>query len=399
MFNTQDYSSSSLLSPKMSEWQGPALYVYNDAVFSEEDFLNLSQIGQGSKLDKMAATGRFGLGFNAVYHFTDLPSLVSGEHIVIFDPHAKFLPGISSQQPGLKIAFLQQDVCAQFPDQFEPYKFYGCDLKSRYEGTLFRFPLRSTATAKRSEIKREVQTEASIRSLLESFRKVALESLLFLRHVTKVSVEVHHRGEVHTLFLAQFSDPGQRAKGVWNQIPAFVSGQIAAMQSPDTSGRYSKNAFYGRLESCDPRELPQGVQVTKLAFTEYARADGKSVWDLLKPTPAPDPDVKVADAGDAALRTVEENLGLLTSTSKEETYIVYEQLGANRARTLAVDAAKRNLKLLPWGGVAARISLDPSVDLAIGNGKAFCFLPLPVNTGLPIHVSTPNYFSTQRFRH
>lgn len=36
---------------------------------------------------------RFGLGFNAVYHLTDLPSFVSGQHLVLFDPHAKYLPG------------------------------------------------------------------------------------------------------------------------------------------------------------------------------------------------------------------------------------------------------------------------------------------------------------------
>ena len=42
-------------------------------------------------------TGKFGLGFNAVYHFTDLPSFVSGEYLVCFDPHAKFLPGATIQ--------------------------------------------------------------------------------------------------------------------------------------------------------------------------------------------------------------------------------------------------------------------------------------------------------------
>ena len=40
-------------------------------------------------------TGKFGLGFNAVYHFTDLPSFVSGEYLVYFDPHTTFLPGAS----------------------------------------------------------------------------------------------------------------------------------------------------------------------------------------------------------------------------------------------------------------------------------------------------------------
>ena len=36
----------------------------------------------------------------AVFHFTDVPAFVSGGHIVIFDPHARYLPGVSPAQPG-----------------------------------------------------------------------------------------------------------------------------------------------------------------------------------------------------------------------------------------------------------------------------------------------------------
>jgi sacsin len=54
---------------------------YNDAEFSDGDFINLARIGQASKLQRAATTGRFGLGFNSVYHFTDLPSIVSAKSI------------------------------------------------------------------------------------------------------------------------------------------------------------------------------------------------------------------------------------------------------------------------------------------------------------------------------
>lgn len=46
MLNTREYGDGSLLSPAMSNWQGPSLYVYNDAVFTERDFQNLAKIGQ-----------------------------------------------------------------------------------------------------------------------------------------------------------------------------------------------------------------------------------------------------------------------------------------------------------------------------------------------------------------
>ena len=49
----------------MSEWQGGALYCYNDSTFTSRDFDNLAKIGQASKLEKLSTTGRFGLGFNS----------------------------------------------------------------------------------------------------------------------------------------------------------------------------------------------------------------------------------------------------------------------------------------------------------------------------------------------
>lgn len=56
----------------------------------------------------------------AVYHFSDVPSFVSSDSIVIFDPHIAYLPGTTLSQPGLKIRFVKDDnssVRDQFPDQ------------------------------------------------------------------------------------------------------------------------------------------------------------------------------------------------------------------------------------------------------------------------------------------
>lgn len=47
---------------------------YNDAEFSDNDFINLARMAQANKLQRHTTTGRFGLGFNSLYHFTDLPS-------------------------------------------------------------------------------------------------------------------------------------------------------------------------------------------------------------------------------------------------------------------------------------------------------------------------------------
>ena len=40
------------------------------------------------------------------YHLTDVPSFVSGRHVVYFDPHCAFLPNISALNPGKRIDFV-----------------------------------------------------------------------------------------------------------------------------------------------------------------------------------------------------------------------------------------------------------------------------------------------------
>ena len=75
---------------------------------------------------------------------------------VLFDPHCSFLPSVSSANPGKRIKFVQSAVLDAYRDQFEPYAAFGCDMRSHYSGTLFRFPLRSPSLAERSRISKQV---------------------------------------------------------------------------------------------------------------------------------------------------------------------------------------------------------------------------------------------------
>ncbi|KAL6144806.1 hypothetical protein ACLB2K_055496 [Fragaria x ananassa] len=56
------HGSDSLLSKALAPWQGPLLLAYNDAVFTEEDFVSISRIGGSSKHGQASKTGRFGVG-------------------------------------------------------------------------------------------------------------------------------------------------------------------------------------------------------------------------------------------------------------------------------------------------------------------------------------------------
>lgn len=56
----RSHGVSSLLSDKLGQWQGPALLAYNDAVFTEADFVSICNIGDSKKQDQVWKTGRFG---------------------------------------------------------------------------------------------------------------------------------------------------------------------------------------------------------------------------------------------------------------------------------------------------------------------------------------------------
>jgi hypothetical protein len=77
----------------------------------------------------------------SVYHFTDIPSFVSGDYLVIFDPHVKHLPFIDASKPGLKIDVASSGIVQQFPDQFLPYHHFGCNMSGSYQGTSPTIPL------------------------------------------------------------------------------------------------------------------------------------------------------------------------------------------------------------------------------------------------------------------
>ncbi|KAH9117617.1 hypothetical protein LEN26_012557 [Aphanomyces euteiches] len=124
----RNHAVDNLAYTKMTEFQGPSLMVHNNATFTE-------RIGDSLKKDssKEWKTGRFGIGFNSVYHLTDLPTFVSGNRIVLFDPQACHLPNINPSNPGKMIDFVsRKDLIDQFPNQFHPFKGFGCDLTSYF---------------------------------------------------------------------------------------------------------------------------------------------------------------------------------------------------------------------------------------------------------------------------
>ena len=51
-------------------WKGPALYAYNDATFTQEDWKGVQLLCDSIKVKDPTKVGRFGLGFKSVFHIT-----------------------------------------------------------------------------------------------------------------------------------------------------------------------------------------------------------------------------------------------------------------------------------------------------------------------------------------
>ena len=316
-----DASPDRLLYPGLAEFQGPALLAHNDALFSEEDFISITRIGDSGKEGKRAKVGRFGVGFNSVYHLTDLPSFVSGEHLVLFDPHLRHLRSSAGCEPGRRIKFTHKQaktLLKGHPSSFSPYEIFDCAIPRPYSGTLFRFPLRTAKQAGASEVSSASYSDADVVKIIELFQAEAPNLLLFLRHVERIETYVWRRGA---------NSPELVSSAHIRNICKKLREERALMSRLPTKGKSLPN-------SC------------LLRVTIHSSVD-----------------------------------------AQDTDWVIAQGFGLAHSKDLAESADMRQLglTLLPWGGVACR--LDPSQAPSPVEGQAFVFLPLPVRTGLPLHVN------------
>lgn len=212
------HSSQSLLTRELAAFQGPALFAYNDGIFSDKDYAGFKDIGQGGKVEDATTTGMFGRGALSMYHFTDVPMLISGGFYVVLDPQQECLTRDRrwNRKVGIKIALSTARRVAE--DQLTP--FYGlhgfdksCDF---YRGTLFRFPFR--ATWKQTLLTDSLLHMDSLttESLLEGYFDTARVSLLFLHNVTNIEFRI--RGEESPAWSISAQRPEDSADDVFQKV-------------------------------------------------------------------------------------------------------------------------------------------------------------------------------------
>ena len=68
----REHDTSGLVKSELTDYNyhGPALLSSNDVEFTEKDWKGIQSLQQSIKVDDPFKVGRFGIGFNSVYHLT-----------------------------------------------------------------------------------------------------------------------------------------------------------------------------------------------------------------------------------------------------------------------------------------------------------------------------------------
>ena len=390
---TNDDALTCLIDENMRSCQGPALWVYNDATFKDEDFVNITRLNEATKVHDTEKIGRFGLGFNAVYNLTDVPMFVSRNYFVIFDPHTTYLGNVigSTRKPGIRID-LNKDVkrLNSFKNQFKPFNgVFGCDLHldkedNSFDGTLFRFPLRTAEQAARSEIKKLFYSDQEMRQLLQMFLDRAKSLLLFTQNV--LHLEVYRTSESFRAGL-----PPELMFQVTKSM--LVAGIMRELTVPVTLP-----ATAMKLDS------EQQTLLTQCNFLQASsRAAKKARSHAVEPFEFPESSIAV----DVHCSITESGLKFFKRHQRFpeecEIWLVVSSMGNGQAFQFSKDDAS----LLPSAGVAVQLEQKESgnflpvpvvkdVEGFYPNGTIFCYLPLPIRSGLPVHINGPFALTSNR---
>ena len=192
VLDTNSYLDGPLLHECLSEYHGPALLARNNSVFRDEDFASLSSVGDSRKRHDAFSTGKFGQGFNSVYHWTDGPWVYSRKWLLLLDPHERW--SVESGQPGGPTwDVVAGQECQEVQNHLKTFQALKLDVSREIDQTIIRIPLRTKAQALTSKIANREIVIKEIKDALDQFgREIRDGGLLFLRHIQMVTVRVNN---------------------------------------------------------------------------------------------------------------------------------------------------------------------------------------------------------------
>ena len=275
-----------------------------------------------------------------------MPSVLSGSRLGMIDPHQRCFPAATHSWNLAK----KQDLVSTLPDQMAPFlRVFDCSKdvfeQGFYNGTLFRFPLRTRT----SPLSDSLYDKDKVHRLFRCFQSDAHLTLLFLKHLE--TIEVYERDEL--------------------SVKPRLIFKVQLAQECIENVRQKRSEFLNKAKSGN--WLDKSIKSTYPITVETIRMEGSKEH----------------------IRTYS---WLVTN------YYSGGQVSAI-FRKLHRDS---ELSYPPWVGIAMPLTLpaenannDQDIyELDESDGHVFCFLPLPSEkqtpTGLPVHVN--GFFALEQNR-
>ncbi|XP_062958964.1 sacsin isoform X3 [Cynocephalus volans] len=379
-----------LLDPGMAACHGPALWSFNNSEFSDSDFVNITRLGESLKRGEVDKVGKFGLGFNSVYHITDIPIIMSREFMIMFDPNINHISKHikDKSNPGIKINWSkQQKRLRKFPNQFKPFiDIFGCQLPLTveapysYNGTLFRLSFRTQQEAKVSEVSSTCYNTADIYSLVDEFSLCGHRLVIFTQSVNSMYLKYLKIEETNPS-LAQDTIIIKKKSCSSKALSASLLSVLkeAAKLMKTCSGSNKKL----------PSDAPKSSCILQITVEEFHHVF-RRIADLQSPLfrgPDDDPAAlfEMAKSGQSKKPSDE----LSQKTVECTTWLICTCMDTGEALKFSLSESGRRLGLVPCGAVGVLLSetQDQKWTVKPHMGEVFCYLPLRIKTGLPVHIN------------
>ena len=331
ILDKRQHSSEHIISEKWQQLQGPALLVWNDSVFSEKDLDGIQELGLGSKRSDADTIGQYGIGFNAVYHLTDCPSfLTGGDTLCVLDPHMRYVPEATDRYPGVMYKHLDDGFWNSFDGMKFPYLRDGLANRPKelLDGSLFRFPLRHTYNlAKSSDI-------------------VKIADLNDLQHVVISGKRMHD-------LLDEWAPKMKQSLFFLNNVT-----ELKFFVIEDSRGVLRlQHSYRTELQELALKCRMELVQKIKAFSDEETREPFITAYPLMIIESLPH-----------------------KGKDRTEEWLILQGIGDIEEKVKTWSYIKQ---MKPRHGIAAPLK-QGQVPLY---GQVFCFLPLPLHSGLPVHIN------------
>ncbi|KAG6915771.1 hypothetical protein DXG01_009887 [Tephrocybe rancida] len=232
-------SSHRVLARSLAEFSdGPSLVLYNNAIFTDDDFVGICQTGVGGKSRRRDTIGQFGFGALTMFHLTDFAMIVSASSVLFLDPSKELLPIRDRATLLLPLTHVKR----MYPDHLKPL-----------DG-MFDFKVSSTDSYNGSslgeawdllrvqeEIIKPFEVAAEEFLLFTSIRRITISHRTHLDNVCHWDIssndeEEHHIGEFKSrVFDITISGHRTQTKQSWHIVSTLTPSQ---MEEPRLLTRY-----------------------------------------------------------------------------------------------------------------------------------------------------------------